>query len=93
MLGGIAVNMRFSRSRRPADFHLGLLALIQTFMVRRGFELQVNVVDSETLRQAQSHPDDYRDLVVRIGGYSDYFVGLSPRMQEELILRTEHSAF
>jgi formate C-acetyltransferase len=92
MLGGIAVNVRFSRSKRPADFHAGLSALIQTFMARRGFELQVNVVDSETLRQAQLRPEEYRDLVVRIGGYSDYFVGLSPRMQQELIERTEHCA-
>jgi formate C-acetyltransferase len=55
-----------------------------------GFEIQVNMVDAETLRAARAHPEMYRDLVVRIGGYSDYFVGLSPRMQDEIITRTEH---
>ena len=48
------------------------------------------MVDRETLLAAREHPEGYRDLVVRIGGYSDYFVGLSAEMQEEIILRTEH---
>lgn len=93
MLGGIAVNVKFTRSGRKPGFIPGLRALIETFMRRGGFEIQVNVVDKDTLRAAQSHPEMYRDLVVRIGGYSDYFVGLSPRMQEEIILRTEHESF
>jgi len=53
--------------------------------------VQVNVVDKETLLAARDHPEQYRDLVVRIGGYSDYFVGLSEEMQAEIILRTEHA--
>ncbi|MBQ4145759.1 MAG: hypothetical protein IJD36_03935, partial [Clostridia bacterium] len=48
-------------------------------------------IDKETLEKAIINPDEYRDLVVRIGGYSDYFVKLSPEMQQEVILRTEHS--
>lgn len=92
MLGGIAVNLKFSKSQRPDDFCTGLRSLVDTFMARGGFELQVNVVDSNTLRRAQRNPEAYRDLIVRIGGYSDYFVGLSPRMQEELIRRTEHES-
>jgi formate C-acetyltransferase len=48
------------------------------------------VVDADILRAAQAQPEAYRDLVVRVGGYSDYFVHLSPAMQEEVILRTEH---
>ena len=52
--------------------------------------MQINVIDKETLEKAVITPEEYRDLVVRIGGYSDYFVKLSPEMQEELILRTEH---
>jgi len=56
---------------------------------RGGFETQVNVVDADTLRKAQAHPDQYRDLVVRVAGYSDYFVGLSPQMQAEILMRTE----
>ncbi len=50
-------------------------------MERGGFELQVNAVDRETLLRAREEPDRYRDLVVRIGGYSDYFVRLPPQMQ------------
>ncbi|NLG48515.1 MAG: hypothetical protein GX552_00210 [Chloroflexi bacterium] len=92
MLGGIAVNLKFTRSGRQADFVDGLRSLVETFMRRGGFELQVNVVDRDTLLAAQAHPEQYRDLVVRIGGYSDYFVGLSPQMQAEIIQRTEHGS-
>jgi formate C-acetyltransferase len=90
MLGGIAVNLKFTKAGRKPSFVAGLRALVEAFMRRGGFEVQVNVVDKATLLAAQAHPEQYRDLVVRIGGYSDYFVGLSPRMQEELIQRTEH---
>ena len=48
------------------------------------------VVDRETLLKSQKEPEKYQDLVVRIAGYSDYFVGLSKEMQEEVIMRTEH---
>ena len=92
MLGGIAVNLRFQSPKDKSALSESLLGLVRTFMARGGFELQVNVVDTETLRKAQTHPEDFRDLVVRIGGYSDYFVGLSPRMQQEIILRTEHAS-
>ena len=92
MLGGIAVNLKFTKAGRKPSFVAGLHALVEAFMRRGGFEVQVNVVDKATLLAAQAHPEQYRDLVVRIGGYSDYFVGLSPRMQEELIQRTEHDA-
>jgi len=92
MLGGIAVNLKFSRAGRRDDFVAGLRALVETYLRRGGFEVQVNVLDRETLLAAQARPEMYRDLVVRIGGYSDYFVGLSPRMQEEIILRTEHES-
>ena len=65
-------------------------ALVKTYMQRGGFELQINVVDKETLKKAKQNPEEYRDLIVRIGGYSDYFTKISPEMQDELILRTEH---
>jgi trans-4-hydroxy-L-proline dehydratase len=52
----------------------------------------VNVVDGSILRAAQAHPEEYRDLVVRIGGYTDYFTRLTPEMQAEVLLRTEYSA-
>jgi formate C-acetyltransferase len=89
-LGGIAVNLKFSRPRDPSAFRDRLLDVVETYLRRGGFEVQVNVVDKKTLLAAQQHPEQYRDLVVRIGGYSDYFVGLSSEMQEEIILRTEH---
>jgi formate C-acetyltransferase len=92
MLGGIAINLKFSRSGLKPEFVAGLRSLVETLMRRGGFEVQVNVVDKAILLAAQAHPEEYRDLVVRIGGYSDYFVGLSPRMQEEIILRTEHES-
>lgn len=53
-------------------------------------EMQINVVDSATLRAAQKNPEQFRDLVVRIAGFSEFFVNLTPAMQEEIIVRTEH---
>lgn len=89
-IGGIAINLKFSRSSfQPASLEK-MIALIRTFMARGGFELQLNVVDRETLLKAKKNPEQYRDLVVRVGGYSDYFIHLSPAMQEEVILRSEH---
>jgi formate C-acetyltransferase len=90
-LGGIAVNLKFSRPHDDATFAANLIDVIETYLKRGGFEVQVNVVDAETLYAAQQYPERYRDLVVRIGGYSDFFVGLSPQMQQEIILRTEHA--
>jgi len=92
MLGGIAVNLRFTPPRDRQSFVDKLRAVAETFMRRGGFELQVNVVDSDTLHAARERPEAHRDLVVRIGGYSDYFVGLSDRMQDEIIARTEHGS-
>ncbi|NIA15690.1 MAG: formate C-acetyltransferase/glycerol dehydratase family glycyl radical enzyme, partial [Nitrospiraceae bacterium] len=83
-------NMKFSR--RFFDTPKGVEALrdlVLTFLRRGGFETQINVVDAETLKEARQHPDEHRDLVVRIGGYTDYFTRLSPEMQDEVILRTE----
>ncbi len=90
-LGGIAVNLKFNRPADDREFVPRLLDVAETYLRRGGFEVQVNVVDRQTLLAARRHPEEYRDLVVRIGGYSDYFVGLSPQMQEEIIMRTEHT--
>ena len=65
-----------------------LETLIDVFIRCGGFETQINILDAETLKQAQLHPEDYCDLVVRIGGYTDYFTGLTPGMQAEVIQRT-----
>lgn len=90
MIGGLAYNMKFNRSLLggPEGFDR-LQDLALTFLSRGGFETQINVVDAQVLKDAQAHPEQYRDLVVRIGGYTDYFTRLSPEMQAEVILRTE----
>ncbi|MDD5095276.1 MAG: glycine radical domain-containing protein, partial [Dehalococcoidia bacterium] len=71
------------------DSRRKVLDLIKTYMDLGGNHIQFNVVDVETLRDAQSHPDQYRDLVVRVAGYSAFFVYLDPLVQEEVIQRTE----
>jgi pyruvate-formate lyase len=55
--------------------------------------VQFNVVDAATLRAARKHPEKYRDLIVRVAGYSDYFVDIGSELQEEIISRTEHQEF
>lgn len=89
-IGGIAVNMKFHKKTLGANSTKNMMSLIKTYMLRGGFEMQINVVDKSTLERAVSHPEEYRDLVVRVGGYSDYFVKLSDEMQKEILLRTEH---
>ena len=91
MIGGVAVNLKFSKNVFTHDSCAAMLALIKTYMQRGGFEIQINVTDRETLLDAVAHPEKHRDLVVRIGGYSDYFVTLSSNMQQEVLLRTEHA--
>ena len=90
-IGGVAVNLKFAKRLFTEGSLDKILAMVQVYMARGGFELQINGVDAETLRRAQAQPEAYQDLVVRIGGYSDYFVRLSPTMQAEILQRTEHS--
>ncbi|MCP4644554.1 MAG: hypothetical protein GY851_29185, partial [bacterium] len=93
MIGGLAFNMKFNSGLFASDQGFAALRdLVITYLKRGGFETQVNVVDVETLKEARAHPDNYRDLVVRIGGYCDYFTRLNPEMQDEIILRTEYEA-
>ena len=89
-IGGVAVNLKFSKSSLGPDSLNTVCSLVEVFLNRGGFEVQINVLNNETLKKAQQNPDAYRDLLVRIGGYSDYFVKLTPQMQEEIILRTAH---
>lgn len=88
MIGGIAVNMKLPAVPDPDDLVQPLAGLLESFLRLGGFEAQVNVVSVETLRDAREHPQRHRDLVVRIAGYSDYFVGLPADIQDELIRRT-----
>jgi len=54
--------------------------------------VQFNVIDAEILREAQEHPEQHRDLIVRVAGYSDYFVDIGRDLQDEIISRTEHQS-
>ncbi len=92
--GGTLLNQKFTpqllADERGID---ALAALIRTYFAMDGHHVQFNVVTAETLRRAQKEPDKYRDLIVRVAGYSDYFVDLSTELQNEIIRRTEHTAF
>jgi formate C-acetyltransferase len=91
VLGGLVQNIKFSESAIATESgRKVLLSLIETYLRRGGFEIQVNVVGAATLRDAQLHPENYPDLIVRVAGYSDYFTHLNPVMQAEVIARTEH---
>lgn len=90
LIGGVAYNMKFNRALfDSAESTQRLEALLVTYLRRGGFEVQVNVVDHDTLLKARANPEAYRDLVVRIGGYTDYFTRLAPGMQDEVMNRTE----
>jgi len=89
--GGTLLNLRFLPDAllEEAD-RRNVAALVRTYFRLDGHHVQFNVVDSETLRAAQRDPDRYRDLIVRVAGYSDYFNRLDPALQEEIISRTAH---
>jgi formate C-acetyltransferase len=90
LLGGMVVNIKFGKDNLDGRGRENFLTLVRAFMERGGIELQVNVVDRATLEDARVHPENHRDLIVRIGGYSDYFTRLSPVLQQEIIDRTEY---
>jgi formate C-acetyltransferase len=88
--GGTLLNQRFLPSVLATEQNLDKLGgLIRTYFTLGGHHIQFNVIDSKTLRSAQQHPDEYRNLLVRVAGYSDYFVDLDQEHQEEIISRTE----
>ena len=67
--------------------------LVRSYFKLDGHHIQFNVVDVDTLRKAQKNPDQYKDLIVRVAGYSDYFCDLNEALQNEIITRTEHKEF
>jgi pyruvate formate-lyase/glycerol dehydratase family glycyl radical enzyme len=92
--GGTLLNQKFTPQILAGEEGLeGLVQLIRTYFQLDGHHIQFNVVDAATLRAAQAHPEAYRDLIVRVAGYSDYFCDLSPALQDEIIARTEHQSF
>jgi formate C-acetyltransferase len=70
-----------------------LAHLVRGYFKLGGHHIQFNVITAETLRKAQEHPEQYRDLIVRVAGYSDYFCDLTKALQDEIIARTEQHAF
>ncbi|HDZ21523.1 hypothetical protein LCGC14_0124250 [marine sediment metagenome] len=89
-LGGLVHNVRFSDSVfATAANRQAARGVIETYLQRGGFEIQVNVVSADTLRAAQERPEDYRDLLVRVAGYTNYFTSLLESLQEDVIARTE----
>ncbi|MEE8472564.1 MAG: pyruvate formate lyase family protein, partial [Dehalococcoidia bacterium] len=84
------INMKFHPTTLEGKGGLQkMLALTKTYLDLGGHHIQFNVVSSETMREAQLHPEDHRDLIVRIAGFSAYFIHLDPMVQNELIKRTE----
>lgn len=92
--GGTLLNQKFTPQLLQGDDGLTMLAqLVRSYFKLDGHHIQFNVVDVETLRAAQRQPEQYRDLIVRVAGYSDYFCDLTQALQEEIIARTEHESF
>jgi len=89
--GGTLLNQKFSPVFfRDEESIIKLSHLIRSYFRMDGHHIQFNVVSAETLRKAQKNPEKYRDLIVRVAGYSDYFNDLGEELQNEIIRRTEH---
>lgn len=89
--GGTLLNQKFSPEFfEDEESYPKLTALIRSYFSLDGHHVQFNVVSADTLREAQKHPELYRDLIVRVAGYSDYFNDLGEDLQNEIIRRTEY---
>ena len=89
--GGTLLNQKFTPQLLADDTGLaGLKDLVRSYFRLMGHHIQFNVVTADLLRTAQAQPEKYRDLIVRVAGYSDYFVDCSTELQNEIIHRTEH---
>lgn len=93
ILGGVLLNQKLNPATLENESdRQKLMMLLRTFFeVRKGWHIQYNIVSRETLLAAKEHPDQYRDLVVRVAGYSAFFTALSPDAQDDIIARTEHT--
>ncbi len=91
--GGTLLNQKFTPQILAEDEGLVKLShLIRAYFKLDGHHIQFNVVNADVLREAQKHPEKYRNLIVRVAGYSDYFVDLGEELQDEIIRRTEHGS-
>ncbi len=92
--GGTLLNQKFTPQVLEGQNGIDQLAhLVRTYFKKDGHHIQFNVISAETLRDAQRHPEQYRDLIVRVAGYSDYFCNLGKALQDEIISRTEQQSF
>jgi len=92
ILGGVLLNQKLNPATLDNDSdRQKLITLLRTFFeTHKGWHIQYNIVSRDTLLEAKKHPDQYRDLVVRVAGYSAFFTALSPDAQDDIIARTEH---
>ena len=91
-MDGMAVNLKIHPTALNTDAGITKLEdMTKTYFEEGGMEVQYNVVDAATLRAAQQHPEEYHNLVVRIAGYSAYFVDMTEAMQNDVISRAEHT--
>ncbi len=91
--GGTLLNVRFTPQLFKRDEDIKKCAsMIRTYFKFGGHHIQFNIVDTHTLLDAQKHPDQYKDLLVRVAGYSDYFNDMTEQLQNEIIARTENDA-
>jgi formate C-acetyltransferase len=92
--GGTLLNMRFLPGLLKRDEDVEKLGkLIRSYFSLGGHHIQFNIVDTETLLKAQRHPEEYKDLMVRMAGYSDYFNDMNEDLQQDIIERTENEGF
>ena len=92
--GGTLLNVRFVPALLKRDEDLRkLVSLIRTYFNMGGHHIQFNIVDTQTLLDAQKQPEEYKDLLVRVAGYSDYFNDMTEQLQNEIIARTENAEF
>ncbi len=90
--GGTLLNQKFTPAVVKGEDGLNnMAALIRAYFGMDGHHIQFNVIDRQTLLDAQAHPEEYKDLIVRVAGYSDHFRNLSKALQDEIINRTEQS--
>ncbi|ABR48149.1 Formate C-acetyltransferase [Alkaliphilus metalliredigens QYMF] len=92
--GGTLLNLRLNEdlvNTKRGQSNLGFM--IQSFFALGAFHVQFNTISTDTLRKAQNNPQDYKDLLVRVAGYSTQFVNLSKSMQEAIIARTAHENY
>jgi len=92
--GGTLLNQKFTPHLLETEEGIDKLAhLVRSYFSMDGHHIQFNVVTADTLRDAQKYPEKYKDLIVRVAGYSDYFVDLGTKLQNEIINRTEQTVF